>query len=165
MIKLKFLFLRYYWIPALVIFVAIIFNEFVLKGMDWKILGSLLTGILSYTYFVQKKRHEELSLFKELFKEFNSRYDELNEELNKIYSLEAGRELQVGEIQTLYNYFTLCGEEYLYYRKGYIFPEVWESWLNGMRYFYQKDRIGKLWQQELKQNSYYGFKVSMLERS
>lgn len=41
-------------------------------------------GFISFFYVVQKQKLEELQTFKELFNEFNRRYDKLNEKLNRI---------------------------------------------------------------------------------
>lgn len=119
---------------------------------DWKVLLTIIGGLFSFVYFVQKQQLEELKLFKELFTEFNKRYDALNEKLNEIKS---GGSIEAAERNILYDYFNLCGEEYLFYRKGYIYPEVWQSWLRGMMEFYQHKEIGDLWRKELKKGSYY----------
>ena len=64
------------------------------------------------------------------------------------------------KLDTLNDYFNLCGEEYLFYRRGYIYPEVWKSWVAGMKIYYANERIKKLWAQELSNQSYYGLNVS-----
>ena len=157
--------LRYYLPIALtacllVIIVAVIVRD----DIDWRLSVTIVGGILSSIYFVQKQRLEELRLFKALFTEFNSRYDALNEELNQIRERNPEEELTQGETNTLYDYFNLCGEEYLYYKQGYILPEVWEAWLNGMNIFCRDKRIRELWEEELKTNSYYGFKLDFLQK-
>ena len=124
---------------------------------DWKILVGILSAALSFIYFVQKQKLEELRLFKVLFAEFNARYDKMNKALNSIYSGSTNEPLTKEEVDQLYDYFNLCAEEYLYYRKGYIYPEVWEAWLAGMKYFYDNPRIQALWDREIASGSYYGF--------
>ncbi len=42
------------------------------------------------------------------------------------------------------------------YKQGFIYPEVWQAWGNGMRFFRQNLRIKELWEKELKSGSYYG---------
>jgi hypothetical protein len=46
----------------------------------------------------------------------------------------------------------------LYYTKGFIYPEVWTAWCNGMESFLQQKRIGDIWADEEKKSSasYYG---------
>jgi hypothetical protein len=156
--------LRYYLPIALIAcLLAIIVALIVRDDVDWRLSVTIVGGILSSIYFVQKQRLEELRLFKERFTEFNSRYDALNEKLNQIIGTNQEAELTQDEINTLYDYFNLCGEEYLYYKQGYVLPEVWEAWLNGMNIFCRDKRIRKLWEEELKTNSYYGFKLDHLK--
>ena len=123
----------------------------------------LLTLFVSSFFFVQKQRIEELRLFQEIFKEFNQRYDNLNDAMNEICDKDEGSTISDKERQTLYDYFNLCGEEYFYYKQRHIYPEVWDSWINGMKYFYVNPSIQKVWDEELKQNSYYGFERSLLK--
>lgn len=93
-----------------------------------------------------------------MFKEFNSRYDTLNEDLNRIKSeTEQFRVLNKDDRDILYNYFNLCGEEFLYCAEGYILPDVWKVWHEGMKYYFSDERINALWREEKKRNSYYGF--------
>jgi hypothetical protein len=200
-----------------------------IKAEDqWQVLAACVGGVVSLSFFVQKQKLEELIMFKELFAQFNERYDKLNEDLYRIakenpdstpcataaapqsngvltLSLHVQKQ-KLGELtldqdcllhfkdrhnqvskgvnrvsegatpapaaaaeallsQTdcdiLIDYFNLCGEEYLYYRLGYIFPEVWQAWYNGMLSFYKKNpRIRALWEQELETGSYYGLHFS-----
>jgi hypothetical protein len=106
-------------------------------------------------FIVQKQKLDELHLFKEIFVDFNRRYDALNEELNQIVR-DSGNSLGKNEIDTLYDYFNLCGEEYFFYKHGYIYPEVRTAWCNGIDYYLKDKRIGNLWSQEEATESYYG---------
>ena len=135
------------------------------RDLKWELVATFIVSVISSVFVVQKQRLEELRLFNELYAKFNSRYDALNKSLNEIWrgELEAG--LKPGELDTLYNYFNLCGEEYFYYKQGYIYPEVWKAWRNGMKIFYQNERIKKAWAKELKNDSYYGFQLSELEKN
>ena len=133
------------------------------EKVELAIIISIFGIILTSIFFVQKQKLEESRLFKELFEEFNERYDKLNEELNRIINREAKQSLTSDEKNTLYDYFNLCGEEYLFYKQGYILPEVWESWVNGMRIFFKDNRVREIWEEELRTNSYYGFKLDLLK--
>jgi hypothetical protein len=42
--------------------------------------------------------------------------------------------------------------------------EAWKTWLEGMRYYYDNSQIQELWDDELKQDSYYGFPKEQLRR-
>jgi len=126
------------------------------QKFNWQALALILGGIISFTFAVQKQQLEEVQLFRNLFREFNERYDEKNEALNRIYQQPGEQPLTPAERDTLYDYFNLCGEECLYYKRGFIYQEVWESWYNGMKFFRENSKIGELWDKELKAGSYYG---------
>ena len=123
---------------------------------------TVVGGIISFFYVVQKQQLEELQTFKELFSDFNKRYDERNEQLNKMAGKKPDIPLTESELGTLNDYFNLCSEEYLYYTKGYIYPEVWEAWCNGMKYFLEDERIRNKWLVEEKTNSYYGLTLERI---
>ena len=122
----------------------------------WEKLAICVGGIVSFVFAVQKQQIEDVRLFREIFKESNERYDKLNEKLNRIIAEPEETPLTPEQINDLYDYFNLCGEEYLYYKNGFIYPEVWQSWTNGMKFFRRNRRIKTLWDSELKSCSYYG---------
>jgi hypothetical protein len=127
--------------------------------LDWQKFATITGGACAFAFAVQKQNLEETTLFKELFEKFNTRYDVLNDELNRIYfdKQPADKPFTDDERETLYKYFNLCGEERLYAEKGFICPEVWRAWENGMKFFRQNPRIKRLWDLDLKDNeSYYG---------
>jgi hypothetical protein len=68
----------------------------------------------------------------------------LNEDLNDIISKDINEPILDCELKIIYDYFNLCGEEYLYYKKGYIFPSAWKAWYNGMNFFINNSRISKV---------------------
>ena len=49
------------------------------------LVGSVVAGGLGFCYFVQQQRLSETSLFKDLFTEFNARYDRMNDKLLEIH--------------------------------------------------------------------------------
>jgi len=53
------------------------------------------------------------------------------------------------------DYLNLCGEEYLYYKRGYIEPSVWHAWQNGMKSILEAPSIYAVWVAEKKTGSYY----------
>ena len=125
--------------------------------LKWEALTACIAGIGVFAFGVQKQHVEEVRLFRELFKEFNERYDKQNEKLNRICSekLPDSTPFNSDQIDTLYNYFNLCGEEHLYFQKGFIYRETWQSWKNGMKFFRKNSRIKILWDEELRTGSYY----------
>ncbi len=156
-IRLKFWFLRQYWWLLLLVFVLLAGGIVVVgPGLDLRLLLTLLGSVLSLVYFLQRQRLEELKLFREIFTDCNARYDRLNEELNAIVDEPVDEPLSCCQQQILMDYFNLCGEEYLHYSQGYLFPEVWRAWHNGMQYFVRNPRVAGVWSEEKKTDSYYG---------
>jgi hypothetical protein len=152
----RFLF-RYYVLVSVTIFGGALLL-FVFGTLTWQALIAFEAGVLSFAFGVQKQHLEETRLFKELFEEFNDRYDRLNEKLNAICFDPQPLEIPIRPDQrdTLFDYFNLCGEEYFYFKEGFIHPEVWRSWKSGMKFFRRKLRIKNFWDEELKTCSYYG---------
>jgi len=126
---------------------------------DISLFVTVAGGLIGFFYFIQKQQLEELQLFKELFTDFNARYDRLNESLNRITLVDQQKALTQNEESTLNDYFNLCAEEFLFFKKGYIYEEVWRAWHNGMSYYVAHKRIGDKWKKEEKTESYYGLKI------
>lgn len=156
-IRLKFWFFdHYWWLLSIAVIAAVIALSLLKEQLSTS--AGVVGAILSLIYFLQKQKLEELKLFRELFKEFNERYDVLNERLAKVAenpSLEVNQE----ERDLLIDYFNLCSEEYLYFQKGYIDPSVWLAWHNGMKAIVAAPRIQAVWQVEKKTDSYYGIEI------
>jgi hypothetical protein len=119
----------------------------------------LLTMIGGVAAFAYSKHSQETELFLQLFKDFNARYDSLNAPLNKIYVRPEGAPLEEEDYDFLYDYFNLCAEEKMFADAGCIDIRVWQSWQNGMRHFAGDPEIREIWESELLQGSYYGFKI------
>lgn len=119
-------------------------------------------GIAGFVYFLYSQHNQDTQLFITLFKDFNARYDNMNEKLNAIVDRESS-ELSRDDEKVLFDYFNLCAEEYLFYKTGYIDRDVWCSWLVGMKYFVRNANIRSLWESELKTGSYYGFVIGLLD--
>ncbi|WP_157822865.1 hypothetical protein [Shewanella sp. Choline-02u-19] len=98
---------------------------------------------------------EELKVFKELFTDFNSRYDLLNNKLNHIETITNNSDL-------LDDYFNLCAEEYLFYQKGLILDEVWGAWCRGILLYLENKVISDYWEDAQKDNTYYGLNTSKI---
>jgi hypothetical protein len=149
-------FQHYWWI--LIVF-AILFTVWFCyldkNSQNITLFLTVLGGTFSLFFLIQKQKLEELTLFKSLFENFNCRYDELNEKLNKIS--DDDKELTDEEKNTLNDYFNLCAEEYFFFEKGYIYPEVWKAWEKGMGHFFAKNKIKKYWTDEEVKESYYNF--------
>lgn len=123
----------------------------------------IVGAVAGFVHFLYSQHHQETQLFISLFGKFNERYDGLNEKLNAIVSRGNGAPLAEQEIKTLFDYFNLCAEQYLYYESGYIDKEVWRAWARGMRFFAKNAEIRVLWEAELSSGSYYGFTLEVLD--
>jgi len=126
-----------------------------------EILAAILVTGVSLSLGIRQYRTENDKLFKELFQEFNFKYDQkYNALLNKIDEYEtSGRDYVLSEEEKgiIIDYLNFCSEEYLWYYKNRIPKEVWNSWENGMVYFLNLSPINKIvLQQKDQMNSFYG---------
>ena len=70
---------------------------------------------------------------------------------------EINLEIKENDRLLIIDYLNFCSEEYLWYDKGRIPENVWQSWENGMLYFLNLKPINQIVQSQNKQkNSYYG---------
>lgn len=129
------------------------------------IFGSLGIGItVYYSMHTKKLAHEQM--MKQLFTEFNKRYNKLNDSLSiiereyptieQLHDAEDSIKLK----QKVIDYFSLCAEEFFwYYHKKRIDSVIWKSWQSGMSYWYNNvPAIKALWEEEVRVNgkaSYY----------
>ncbi|MUP45389.1 hypothetical protein E0K83_06470 [Gramella sp. BOM4] len=105
-------------------------------------------------------------MLKELFEDFNKRYDSLN---NKLYNIvtdskdnmkvDSLSQLSKSQKKTIIDYFNLCAEEYFWYKRGRIDNKIWNSWQAGMNFWYKHKIISDMWHEEVKSKngklSYY----------
>ena len=145
------------WLSAVVLAMTLVF-AWQFMGQNWQIVVTTAGVALSLVYFVQKQKLEELHLFKELFVEFNARYDKIQDQLLPIARQNDG-ELSEKERLVVYEYFNLCAEEFLFYQLGYILPVAWSAWHNGMLVYLANPRIRRLWDEDMKSDSYYGLQL------
>ena len=87
-------------------------------------LFTMIGGVAAFTY---SKHSQETELFRQLFKEFNVRYDALNAPLNEIYLRAEGDALVNDDYDFLYDYFNLCAEEKMFADAGCIDIRVWKA--------------------------------------
>ena len=152
-IHLKFwLFEHYWWLltgaVAVSVTVLLVWRESV------STVATLVGAELSIAYFLQKQKLEEMRLFREIFAECNRRYDAMNEELARIARKDVS-DITIEDKDHIIDYLNLCGEEYLYFKRGYVEPSVWQAWLNGIKANLAAPGIGKVWADEKETGSYY----------
>lgn len=124
-----------------------------------ELMLSALGSIAAFFHFLYSQHNTNTERFISLFKNFNSRYDKLNDDLNRIMNLYENRKLNEKDVQILYDYFNLCAEEFLFYKAGYIDEAVWQAWKRGMEYFLCAPPIASIWEEERKRGSYYDFSL------
>jgi hypothetical protein len=157
-----FLFRTYGWIALFGGGAGIAFVLCLSRGDPIPLVGSVVAATLGFCYFVQQQRLAETALFKELFTEFNARYDKLNDCLMEIEELGSAPEIK--HRQAVIDYFNLCAEEYLFFKQGYIVPEVWRSWCRGMIYYMDREPFRSLWEKEKTSESFYGLSMAAIRK-
>ena len=157
-----FMFRHYWWIAGVTAAAAIVLIlAFVPSGREGLIATTLAAG-LGFCYFAQKQKLEELRLFKDLFTDFNRRYDAMNDRLADIRA--GNNPNEPAARKTLVDYFNLCAEEFLFFDEGYIHPAAWRSWCRGMLYYIEHDGIRRIWDEEVGTDSYYGLTLQEIRK-
>lgn len=142
-----------------------------------KSFGAIILAIVaSWLAYRHNKLTRELSndnLQKQLFTEFNSRYDQLNDLLRFVmeFSQEeeeifmgASENEKFGEFSKsnikfkINDYFNLCSEEYYWYSKNRVDERIWSLWKKGMNDIYSQSLIiQEQWQEEIKNEGWKSF--------
>jgi len=157
-------FYRNYWWLLLILFAVTVCAPMLFSSVGYSpSLMILLVANIALVYFVQKQRLATLKMSSELMLHFNGRYAALQPGLYRILEGEAAEELSPDQVDDLFAYFDLCAEEYYLFGKDMIPPEVWSSWLGGMRVYYYNPRIRRLWDKALTRQSFYGFSSQLLK--
>lgn len=153
--KIKEYFFKYYP-PIVISIIGACLVLLIKNGNTDKLLISFIGFFAGSYYFIHKQKLEEIKLFKELFTEFNKRYDDLNDDLTKIIDGPDKEEFNQHKKMKVIDYFNLCAEEYFFYKRGYIPSEVWINWRNGIKEKFSSQHIKEVWEQEKQNGSYYG---------
>ena len=110
--------------------------------------------LLSILYFLQKQKLEEIRMFKDLFVEFNGRYDRINDCLDSICR---GGKLDAVRIGSrIIDYLNLCAEEVFFHKLGNIHPKAWETWKKGMQDRCRNPQMVNVVRKEPETGLYYG---------
>jgi hypothetical protein len=134
-----------------------------------EILGAVIATGISLSLGIRQYKTENDKIFKELFTEFNSKYDrKFNNELETIvenYRQNEDYKLTQEQGKLIIDYLNLCAEEYLWKTKDRIPDEVWKSWENGMIYYLNNPLINEIFIREKGQkDSYYGLYAKIEKR-
>jgi hypothetical protein len=129
--------------------------------MDWiasLILGALALSSTIYFSWSANKRADQL-MTKQLFTEFNERYNALNEVLNATEGKALTDIKQHPKlIDKIDDYCNLCAEQYYWKKAGRIDDVIWKAWLAGMKDRYKShEAFREYWDGEVatKWESYY----------
>ena len=101
---------------------------------------------------MQNSKMSKDRLERELFTEFNKRYEDINDYLQDIIGLSDLEELDTNKLlrNKLNDFFNLCAEEYYWFKKERISKDIWNSWRAAMNYWYSHEIIKLAWERELK---------------
>ncbi len=137
----------------------------IIKAFTPAFLG-LIGLVITYVFSSANKKINHQKMEKELFKEFNERYNDLNEDLQSITSETKFEELNTLTSKSvegktldlvLIDYFNLCAEEYYWKQRKRIGTKIWNAWHEGMMHYYRFPAIKALWDRERNNSwrSYY----------
>lgn len=129
--------------------------------LDFKVPPEIILSVVggySALYFgLTKHWMEKDKMFKDLFEDFNARFNSMNDDLNKIRENKQRPEGSRPDDEVIQAYLNLCSEEYLWFKRGRIDAKVWRAWLKGAEYYLGGEKIRDLFEEESKENeSYYG---------
>lgn len=156
----QFIFKNYWSIAPLGAAVGIALVVIFRTGQAASLVASIIAVALGFCYFAQRQKLAEASLFKELFTEFNHRFDDMNGPLREIAGSSKPPDQSARE--TIINYINLCSEEYLFFKEGYIHREVWRAWCAGMLLYLEREPFRSAWEDEERTGSYYGLCVDVI---
>jgi hypothetical protein len=124
--------------------------------METSFITAIVGIILGLIYFVQQHSLQKNRMIFDLFREFNKRYDDLNDRLNDYVQGNGG----VDEIAVI-DYLNLSAEEYYFYRRGCIPKDVWREWVNGIIEKINIPKVREIWIREVRYDNYYGIKLEI----
>ncbi|MEX2410799.1 MAG: hypothetical protein WD607_05400 [Candidatus Paceibacterota bacterium] len=167
--------------------IDIVNNDKFINQVEFRAWVAIVAGLITLLFAFMRQKHNDMSVFFQLFEKYNQRYDKLNDFMNLVNEktkdkqtgsdspfegldgkYPAGLRKRLNSESTvkggLDDYLNLCAEEYLAYSNGYIPPRIMEYWYNGMEIFFNNDHIRRYFRKELKSDSYYQFKTFALEK-
>lgn len=145
-------------------------SEQFLKICEIVVTAILGLSVLGSTIIFNRSQSkiEKHRLQKQLFGEFNKRYEILNDHLETITKYDSLEHLKDSKPKKylflrnkLNDYFNLCAEEYYWHKKGRIDENLWKSWEVGMNSWYHNHRIiREAWEEEYNNFGYQSFYLS-----
>lgn len=132
------------------------------------VIISLVAICLTYFYQKHTKKLANDKMMKELFTEFNLRYDKINNRLDKISKMsvvmweaekdEKNKSLIYGDVV---DFFNICAEEYYWYKESRLDTKIWKAWHKGMNDIYNRSKIIQhIWDEECKNEGYKSYYIT-----
>lgn len=140
--------------------------------LEWvAALGPVIVSIvaiwLTFSYQKHAKKLANDRMLKELFGEFNERYDALNGELDTISRLTVeewgslDKPIQARNEGIIIDFFNICSEEYYWHNQDRINGNIWASWHKGMNDIFNRSKIiQNLWEDECKNEGYKAYYIT-----
>jgi len=136
--------------------------------MEWieivKAFGPVFLAVvglyISYKFSKSNECINNEKLERELFKEFNLRFDILNGPLMELKLTDNLEQLKSNSKlhKVVIDYFNLCAEEYFWFRKKRISKEIWMSWNAGMKFYFRTyPFLQELWKEEIDNEGYKSY--------
>ena len=148
------------WLVPIVMSCILLVND-----LEVKTLITVITALLSFVYFVQKQSMEDDKLELEAFSNFNRRYFSLTTKLALIHDKSEDEHLTDEEKETLVEYFSLCVEEFFYFKKGRISLAIWRNWAHGISGTVRShELIQNYWNKTIRNKVNYGLTLKEVEK-
>lgn len=155
---------RHIWTILFLLFVSVLIVIFIKDSggvITFEIFAGILGSLFAAYFGTLKQTIDNDKVFKDLFKSFNSRYsNQINDLLNRI-RIDKTYEITGSDKLLIIDYFNLCAEEFLWFRKGRIPYKIWKAWEAGIIFNLSIPTVKQLFCEETKEvrqkKSYYGF--------
>jgi hypothetical protein len=149
------------WTIFMIVGMVAAFITYGLNKIDFKELITILIAVFTVYTSLLKQSVEDDKVFRDLFIDYNRKYSsEMNEVFNKL-RIGGVDQLEVTDRLLIIDYFNLCSEEYLWYKRGRIPNDVWQAWEAGIIENMSLPVVKVLFNDETntlsKRKSYYGF--------
>lgn len=142
--------------------------------MDWNLATTIIIGfcgvVVTATAIVFTNKYSDKTdkfnkdmMFHQLFRDFNSRYSQVNFSLQKLLEKSGDENYTLKDLNNdaelrdkIMDYFNICAEE-LYWKER-IPEDVWSAWEIGMNYWYKEIPIlRELWKEEVSGDGYKSY--------
>lgn len=135
----------------------------------FSLLATAYIGFIGYrltkTFSTKTEKLSHQSLFHQLFRDFNSRYGQVNSSLVRLKNQSLNSNYTLQDLKAdfelydkIIDYLNICAEEFYWYKEGRLDEKVWTSWQMGMNLWYQELPILKeLWFEEINGEGYKSY--------